>query len=67
MLYHPIFWNFAERLFIQEVTDKMQVEDKATGSDLLEAIENITSIVVGKRCDRKMHATFVCDIFLVIW
>ena len=43
----------------------MQVEDRVTGSNLFKAIENITSVVVGRRWDGKMHPTFVHDIFLV--
>ena len=42
VLCHPIFWNSARRLsFIREASDKTQVENKATSSNL-KVIENIT-------------------------
>ena len=45
----------------------MQVEDKAIGSDLVKAIETIALVAVGERLERRMHPTFVRDIFLVTW
>ena len=42
----------------------MEVEDEATGYDLVKPIENIAFVVVGKRWDRMMYPDFIRDIFV---
>ena len=54
-----------ENSLIREVSDKLEVDNKTIGYDLLKPKENIALITIGKRWNRKMHPAFVRHIYLV--
>ena len=63
VLCHPLFWNSAKKLsFIREASDRLESENRATGSNLLTAIENIAPAARYKRWDKKMDYALRHDI-----
>ena len=56
VLHHPLFWNSARRLsFIQEASDRLEFEDRATGSNLLTVIENNAPAASYKKMDQALR------------
>lgn len=64
VLNHPLFWNSETRLsFLRDVSDRVELEDRETASDLLVALENRGKVALGGgKWDEKMESTFINDI-----
>ncbi|KAL5730892.1 non-specific serine/threonine protein kinase [Ranunculus cassubicifolius] len=63
VLVHPLFWSSETRLsFLRDVSDRVELEDRETNSDLLNALENIAPIALGGNWDEKMETKFIDNI-----
>ncbi|PIN14666.1 Serine/threonine protein kinase and endoribonuclease ERN1/IRE1 [Handroanthus impetiginosus] len=61
--HHPLFWNSEMRLsFLRDVSDRVELEDREDGSQLLEALESGGKVAMGGKWDEKMDAAFINDI-----
>ncbi|CAI0381626.1 unnamed protein product [Linum tenue] len=60
---HPLFWPPEKRLtFLQDVSDRVELEDRETESDLLTVLESIGITALNGKWDEKMEATFLNNI-----
>ncbi|CAL1383636.1 unnamed protein product [Linum trigynum] len=60
---HPFFWPPEKRLtFLQDVSDRVELEDRETESDLLTALESIGATALDGKWDEKMEAAFLNNI-----
>ncbi|GMP26919.1 hypothetical protein CsSME_00003154 [Camellia sinensis var. sinensis] len=60
---HPLFWNSEMRLsFFRDTSDRVELEDRETDSDLLKALESIGPAALGTKWDEKMETAFINNI-----
>lgn len=63
VLHHPLFWSSEMRLsFLRDVSDRVELEDRALNSDLLKAVESTAPMVFGGKWDEKIEPEFMADI-----
>ncbi|EHA8588292.1 serine/threonine-protein kinase/endoribonuclease IRE1b [Cocos nucifera] len=62
VLHHPFFWSSEMRLsFLRDTSDRIELEDRENKSELMEAIENATSVAFGGKWNEKLDAAFITD------
>ncbi|CAA3022887.1 serine threonine- kinase endoribonuclease IRE1a isoform X2 [Olea europaea subsp. europaea] len=61
---HPLFWNSEMRLsFLRDASDRVELEDRDSDSELLKALESIGKVAFGGgKWDEKMDIIFINDI-----
>ncbi|KAL2506013.1 Serine/threonine-protein kinase/endoribonuclease IRE1b [Abeliophyllum distichum] len=63
VMQHPLFWYSEMRLsFLRDVSDRVELEDRENGSELLKALESIGKVALGGKWDEKMDNAFINDI-----
>lgn len=63
VLNHPLFWNPERRLsFLQDVSDRVELEDRENESELLDALESTATVALNGKWDEKMEAVFINNI-----
>ncbi|PON82755.1 Serine/threonine protein kinase [Trema orientale] len=63
VLHHPLFWSSEMRLsFLRDTSDRIELEDRESGSDLLKALEGTAPTVLGAKWNEKMETAFITDI-----
>ncbi|KAG6735860.1 hypothetical protein POTOM_061473 [Populus tomentosa] len=62
-LNHPLFWTSERRLsFVQDVSDRVELEDRENESELLNALESTATPALNGKWDEKMEAAFIDNI-----
>lgn len=65
VLHHPLFWNSETRLsFLRDTSDRVELEDRQTGSGLLQALESIATTAFDAKWNEKMEPSFIANIGL---
>lgn len=60
---HPLFWTSDKRLsFLQDVSDRVELEDRESRSELLNALESTATVALNGKWDEKMEAAFINNI-----
>ncbi|CAN1163079.1 Serine/threonine-protein kinase/endoribonuclease IRE1a [Linum perenne] len=60
---HPLFWTSEKRLtFLQDVSDRVELEDREGESELLNALESTGTVALDGKWDEKMEAAFLNNI-----
>ncbi|KAL3340687.1 hypothetical protein AABB24_029030 [Solanum stoloniferum] len=63
ILHHPFFWNSEMRLsFPRDASDRVELEDREDGSELLGALESVKTVALGGLWNDKMDSAFINDI-----
>ncbi|XP_004238445.2 serine/threonine-protein kinase/endoribonuclease IRE1b-like isoform X1 [Solanum lycopersicum] len=63
VLHHPFFWNSEMRLsFLRDASDRVELEDREDGSELLGALESVKTVALGGLWNDKMDSAFINDI-----
>lgn len=64
VLHHPMFWNSELRLsFLRDTSDRIELEDRVSDSDILKALEGIAPTALGGgKWNEKMEPAFITDI-----
>ncbi|KAL5780888.1 hypothetical protein ACOSQ2_011625 [Xanthoceras sorbifolium] len=63
VLYHPLFWSSETRLsFLRDVSDRVELEDRESDSELLKVLEGIAPVALNGKWDEKMEAAFINNI-----
>ncbi|XP_050209415.1 serine/threonine-protein kinase/endoribonuclease IRE1b isoform X2 [Mercurialis annua] len=63
VLNHPLFWTPEKRLlFLQDMSDRVELEDRENESEILEALESIGTLALNGKWDEKMEAAFINNI-----
>ncbi|KAH7848592.1 hypothetical protein Vadar_004878 [Vaccinium darrowii] len=63
VLHQPLFWNAEMRLsFLRDASDRVELEDRESESELLKALESIAPVALGGKWDEKMESAFISDI-----
>ncbi|KAH0684974.1 hypothetical protein KY285_021719 [Solanum tuberosum] len=63
ILHHPFFWNSEMRLsFLRDASDRVELEDREDGSELLGALESVKTMALGGLWNDKMDSAFINDI-----
>nr|KYP51973.1 Serine/threonine-protein kinase/endoribonuclease IRE1 [Cajanus cajan] len=63
VLYHPFFWSSEMRLsFLRDTSDRVELENRETDSDLLVALECIGTVAMGGKWDEMMEQAFIANI-----
>ncbi|KAJ9186314.1 hypothetical protein P3X46_001902 [Hevea brasiliensis] len=63
VLNHPLFWTSEKRLlFLQDVSDRVELEDRENESELLTALETVGTMALNGKWDEKMEAAFINNI-----
>lgn len=63
VLQHPLFWNSEMRLaFLRDTSDRVELEDRETESDLYKELEGVASTALGAKWDEKMEPAFISNI-----
>lgn len=63
VLCHPFFWSSEMRLsFLRDTSDRVELEDRETNSDLLVALESIALVALGGKWDERMELAFIANI-----
>ncbi|KAI3797162.1 hypothetical protein L1987_32415 [Smallanthus sonchifolius] len=63
VIHHPLFWDPEMRLsFLRDASDRVELEDRETDSDLLKALENIGTVGLGGKWDEKLDNILLSDI-----
>ncbi|XP_031386861.1 serine/threonine-protein kinase/endoribonuclease IRE1a isoform X1 [Punica granatum] len=63
VLHHPLFWTSELRLsFLRDMSDRVELEDRETESDLLKALEKTAPLALGGKWDEKMEPAFINNI-----
>ncbi|KAA8547604.1 hypothetical protein F0562_004033 [Nyssa sinensis] len=63
VFHHPLFWNSEMRLsFLRDTSDRVELEDRETDSDLLKALESIAPVALGAKWDEKLEPAFINNI-----
>uniref|UniRef100_A0A5B6Z6V5 non-specific serine/threonine protein kinase n=1 Tax=Davidia involucrata TaxID=16924 RepID=A0A5B6Z6V5_DAVIN len=63
VFHHPLFWNSEMRLsFFRDTSDRVELEDRETDSDLLNALESVAPVALGAKWDEKMEPAFINNI-----
>ncbi|XP_051139823.1 serine/threonine-protein kinase/endoribonuclease IRE1b-like [Andrographis paniculata] len=61
--HHPLFWNSELRLsFLRDVSDRVELEDRESKSELLEALESIGKTAFNGKWDENLDTAFINDI-----
>lgn len=62
VLHHPLFWSSETRMsFLRDMSDRVELEDREAGSDLLTAMESIAPIALDGKWDEKLEPAFISD------
>ena len=60
VLHHPLFWNSELRLsFLRDASDRVELEDRESESELLKALESIAPVALGGKWDEKMESALI--------
>uniref|UniRef100_A0A7N1A0L9 non-specific serine/threonine protein kinase n=1 Tax=Kalanchoe fedtschenkoi TaxID=63787 RepID=A0A7N1A0L9_KALFE len=60
---HPLFWNSEMRLsFLRDTSDRVELENRESGSELLEALEDTASVALGTNWDERLEPLFISNI-----
>ncbi|XP_065881047.1 serine/threonine-protein kinase/endoribonuclease IRE1b-like isoform X2 [Euphorbia lathyris] len=63
VLNHPFFWTHEKRLsFLQDISDRVEMEDRESKSDLLDSLESVGTVALNGKWDEKMEAAFINNI-----
>ncbi|KAK9740184.1 hypothetical protein RND81_03G017200 [Saponaria officinalis] len=63
VLHHPLFWNSEKRLsFLRDASDRVELEDRETNSELLKALEATAPEALGGKWDDKLEPSFLSNI-----
>ncbi|KAH9662277.1 serine/threonine-protein kinase/endoribonuclease IRE1a [Citrus sinensis] len=63
VLHHPLFWSSEMRLsFLRDTSDRVELEDRETDSNLLKALESSASVSLGAKWDEKIEPIFITNI-----
>ncbi|XP_004300122.1 PREDICTED: serine/threonine-protein kinase/endoribonuclease IRE1b-like isoform X2 [Fragaria vesca subsp. vesca] len=63
VLHHPFFWNSETRLsFLRDASDRVELEDRETASQLLSSLESTASVALNGKWDEKMEPAFLNNI-----
>ncbi|KAK4261985.1 hypothetical protein QN277_027608 [Acacia crassicarpa] len=63
VLHHPFFWDSEMRLsFLRDASDRVELEDRETNSDLLKALEGSAPVALNGNWDEKMEPAFIGNI-----
>ncbi|CAA6655843.1 unnamed protein product [Spirodela intermedia] len=63
VLQHPLFWSPEMRLsFLRDTSDRVELEERESDSQLLRALESIGQAAFGGRWGNKLEAPFIMDI-----
>ncbi|CAK7355575.1 unnamed protein product [Dovyalis caffra] len=64
VLHHPMLWNSELRLsFLRDTSDRVELEDRVSNSDILKALESIAPTALGGgKWNEKMEPAFISDI-----
>ncbi|KAL3525160.1 hypothetical protein ACH5RR_013532 [Cinchona calisaya] len=63
VLAHPLFWGAEMRLsFFRDTSDRVELEDRETDSELLKALENTAPVALGGKWVEKMEHAFLNNI-----
>lgn len=62
-MHHPFFWDSEMRLsFLRDVSDRVELEDRESESDLFKALESSAPVALGAKWDEKMEPNFINNI-----
>ncbi|KHG10461.1 Serine/threonine-protein kinase/endoribonuclease IRE1 [Gossypium arboreum] len=63
VLRHPLFWSCEMKLsFLQETSDRVELEDRKVDSDILKALESVAPMALGGKWNEKMEHAFIANI-----
>ncbi|ESQ31980.1 hypothetical protein EUTSA_v10003683mg [Eutrema salsugineum] len=63
VLHHPLFWNSDMRLsFLRDASDRVELENREEGSQLLAALESTATVTLNGRWDEKLDSIFLDNI-----
>ncbi|KAL0762185.1 hypothetical protein Bca101_078336 [Brassica carinata] len=63
VLQHPLFWNADMRLsFLRDASDRVELENREEGSQLLAALESTAAVTLNGRWDEKLDSIFLDNI-----
>ncbi|KAG7556348.1 Protein kinase domain [Arabidopsis suecica] len=63
VLHHPLFWNSDMRLsFLRDASDRVELENREEGSQLLAALESTAAVTLNGRWDEKLDSIFLDNI-----
>ncbi|GAB2210434.1 hypothetical protein Droror1_Dr00015700 [Drosera rotundifolia] len=63
VMYHPLFWSSDTKLsYLRDVSDRVELEDRETDSELLKALEAVASSALGGKWDEKLENAFLNNI-----
>ncbi|KAL1833058.1 hypothetical protein ACET3Z_002709 [Daucus carota] len=63
VLHHPLFWNPEMKLsFLRDTSDRVELEDRETASDILIELESVAAMALGAKWDEKMEPAFLANI-----
>lgn len=63
VFHHPFFWDSELRLsFLRDTSDRVELEDRETDSDLLKALESTAPVALITKWDEKMEPAFLNNI-----
>ncbi|EXB95113.1 Serine/threonine-protein kinase/endoribonuclease IRE1 [Morus notabilis] len=63
VLHHPLFWNSETRLsFLRDTSDRVELEDRKSGSAFFNAIESTAPIALGAKWNEKLEPVFIANI-----
>ncbi|GMJ02791.1 ARABIDOPSIS THALIANA INOSITOL REQUIRING 1-1, inositol requiring 1-1 [Hibiscus trionum] len=63
VLHHPLFWSSETRLsFLREASDRVELEDRQSESEVLNELESIAPVALGGKWDEKLEAAFLNNI-----
>lgn len=63
VLHHPFFWSSETILsFLRDASDRVELEDRESESELLNALEGTAAVALNGKWDEKMESTFINNI-----
>ncbi|TYJ49045.1 hypothetical protein E1A91_A01G107500v1 [Gossypium mustelinum] len=63
VLHHPLFWSSEMRLsFLREASDRVQLEDRKSESEVLNELESIAAVALDGKWDEKLEPAFLNNI-----
>ncbi|AED93301.1 inositol requiring 1-1 [Arabidopsis thaliana] len=63
VMHHPLFWNSDMRLsFLRDASDRVELENREEGSQLLAALESTAAVTLNGRWDEKLDSIFLDNI-----
>ncbi|KAK7250757.1 hypothetical protein RIF29_33413 [Crotalaria pallida] len=63
VLHHPFFWSSEMRLsFLRDTSDRVELEDRETDSNLLKALESSATVALGAKWNEKLESAFLNNI-----